>query len=434
VPLGLLLLALTGIGPLIAWRRASVANIRRQFIFPGLAGLSTGVALFALGMRDVYALICYALAGFVFGTIGQEFWKGTAARVRMYQENAAVALFRLVARNRRRYGGYIVHFGMVTMFAAFAGLAFKKDNDVTLKPGETFTTTDPWGHAWTFTSQGVSQFKTLNRYVTAVALDATRDGKRVGIIKSEKRQHVDSRDQPTFEPSTEVGIMETLRQDTYVVLAGVTGSDTAELRITFNPLVWWVWFGGIVMGIGGLIVMWPQAERRRNVQSGYVAVLAPGGEQAVRPEPRVRRGRGERAGRDRRAGAHAPAVRADARGRRGGDARGRARRRRGARAGAAVGRVQRGHGPERVPPGAPSAQAGRGAGAHRGAARRARAHAQVPVSVHARRVHVPHHRLQLRHLAPCTGCDVARGRRAHRDEIIARDRHVRRALVLMSPG
>jgi cytochrome c-type biogenesis protein CcmF len=81
--------------------------------------------------------------------------------------------------------------------------------------------------------------------------------------------------------------METLRQDTYVVLAGVTGSDTAELRITFNPLVWWVWFGGIVMGIGGLIVMWPQAERRRNVQSGYVAVLAPGGEQAVRPEPRV---------------------------------------------------------------------------------------------------------------------------------------------------
>ena len=272
IPLGLLLLALTGVGPLIAWRRASVANIRRQFIVPGLAGAVTGVVLVMAGMRDFYAVVCYTLAGFVFGTIGQEFWKGTGARMRMYGENIAVALTRLVAKNRRRYGGYIVHFGMVTMFAAFAGLAFKKENDVTLRTGETFRTRDPWGHAWTFTSQGVSQFKTLNRYVTAVGLDATRDGRRVGVITSEKRQHVDSQDQPTFEASTEVGILEGAKQDTYVVLAGITGTDRAELRITFNPLVVWVWFGGMVMAIGGLIVMWPQAERRR-VQSGYAAPI-----------------------------------------------------------------------------------------------------------------------------------------------------------------
>jgi len=274
VPLGLLLLALTGIGPLIAWRRASVANIRRQFIFPGLAGLSTGVALFALGMRDVYALICYALAGFVFGTIGQEFWKGTRARMSIHGENPAAALVRLVARNRRRYGGYVVHFGMVTMFAAFAGLAFKKEHDITLRTGETFRARDAWGHDWTFTSQGVSQYKALNRYVTAVGLAATRDGKPVGVITSEKRQHVDSQDQPTFEPSTEVGILETLKQDTYIVLAGVTGTDRAELRITFNPLVMWAWIGAAIMAVGGLIVMWPQAQRRR-VEGGYGAMLPP---------------------------------------------------------------------------------------------------------------------------------------------------------------
>ncbi len=274
VPLGLLLLALTGIGPLIAWRRASVANIRRQFVFPAAVGVATAAVLVALGMRDFYATVCYALAGFVFGTIGQEFWKGTGARMRMYQENAAVALGRLVARNRRRYGGYVVHFGMVTMFAAFAGLAFKKEFDVTLRSGETFRTVDPWGHAWTFTSQGVSQYKALNRFVTAVALDATRDGRRVGVITTEKRQHVDSQDQPTFEPSTEVGILEGPEQDTYVVLAGVTGTDRAELRIAFNPLVVWVWFGGMIMAVGGLIVMWPQAERRR-VQGGYAATLPP---------------------------------------------------------------------------------------------------------------------------------------------------------------
>jgi cytochrome c-type biogenesis protein CcmF len=78
---------------------------------------------------------------------------------------------------------------------------------------------------------------------------------------------------PTFEPSTEVGILETERQDTYVVLAGVRG-ETAEIRITFNPLVAWVWWGGMMMAFGGLIVMWPQAQRRRP-QSGYVTVLRP---------------------------------------------------------------------------------------------------------------------------------------------------------------
>ncbi len=287
VPLGLLLLALTGIGPLIAWRRASVQNLRRQFTVPAAVGLATGAALVALGMRDFYAVVCYTLAGFVFGTIGQEFWKGTRARMSMHGENAFAALARLIARNRRRYGGYVVHFGMVTMFAAFAGMAFKKEFDVTLTSGQTYAARDPWGHAWTFTSQGVSQYKALNRYVTAVGLTATRDGQPAGIITSEKRQHVDSRDQPTFEPSTEVGILEGGKQDVYVVLAGVTGSDKAEIRIAFNPLVWWVWFGGLVMGVGGLIVMWPQAERRAaRRESGYVAVLPPAAApSAAPPEP-----------------------------------------------------------------------------------------------------------------------------------------------------
>jgi cytochrome c-type biogenesis protein CcmF len=281
IPLGLLLLGLTGIGPLIAWRRASVANLRRQFTVPVSVGLATGVALVAVGMRDFYAVVCYTLAGFVLGTILQEFQKGVTARVRMHGENAVTALVHLVGRNRRRYGGYVVHFGMLTMFAAFAGLAFKKEMDVTVKPGQTVAAKDPWGHQWRFTSTGTSQYKALNRYVTAVSFEADRDGKRVGLVTSEKRQHVDSRDQPTFEPSTEVGIMGSLKQDVYVVLAGVTDAETAEVRITFNPLVEWVWFGGMIMALGGLIVMWPQAERRRP-QSGYVAVLAPDSVPAAR--------------------------------------------------------------------------------------------------------------------------------------------------------
>jgi cytochrome c-type biogenesis protein CcmF len=272
-PLGLLLLALTGVGPLVAWRRASIDNLRRQFTVPVAGGAFVGVLLVALGMRDGYALVAYTLAGFVMTTILQEFWKGIGARRRIHGESPVIAFARLVARNRRRYGGYIVHAGMVIIIAAFAGLAFKREFDVTLSTGEAFRATDPFGHEWVFVSQGVSEFEALNRQVTAVALDVTRDGKRLRPIVSEKRQHVDSRGLPTFEPSTEVGILETARQDTYVVLAGVRG-DVAEVRITFNPLVVWVWWGGMLMAVGGLVVMWPQAQRRRP-QGGYVTVLRP---------------------------------------------------------------------------------------------------------------------------------------------------------------
>jgi cytochrome c-type biogenesis protein CcmF len=215
----------------------------------------------------------------VSGTIIQEFWKGVGARRRMYGENPVMALVRLVARNRRRYGGYIVHVGIVILFAAFAGLAFKEEFDVTLKGGETYEATDPYGNQWRFVSQGVSRYDELNRQTTAVLLDSYRNGKKVGVIKTEKRQYMDSRGAPTFQPATEVGIMEGIREDVYVVLAGVIGEDTAEMRITFNPLVWWVWYGGLIMAIGGLIVMWPQAEKRR-AQAGYSTVLQPAEQQS----------------------------------------------------------------------------------------------------------------------------------------------------------
>ncbi len=177
--------------------------------------------------------------------------------------------------NRRRYGGYIMHAGIVLMFAAFAGMAFRGvHGDVRLGPGETFAATDPWGRDWTFTNQGVSEFAVLNRRVTGIALATTMDGKPQGIISSEKRQHVDSRGNATFEPSTEVGIHSSAKQDVYVVLAGVVGDNTASLSIAFNPLVVWAWVGGALIAIGGLIVMWPQADRRC-AQSGYIVRLRP---------------------------------------------------------------------------------------------------------------------------------------------------------------
>ena len=270
-PLGLLLLALTGIGPLIAWRRASTSNLRRQFTWPVASGIAAFAVLFALGMRNFYALVTYLLAGFVFGTIAQEFIKGIGARRRMYSEGLFAASMRLIGRNRRRYGGYIVHFGVVVLFCAFAGQMFKRDLAATVKIGETIKATDAYGHAWTFTSLGVSQFEQLNRRVLAVTFNVTKDGQKMGVLSSEKRQHVDSRGEPTFEPSTEVGILESPSQDVYLVFTGAVDAETAAVHINFNPLVWWVWFGGIMMAFGGIIVMWPQAQKER--ESGYVAEL-----------------------------------------------------------------------------------------------------------------------------------------------------------------
>ena len=281
IPLGLFLLALTGIGPLIAWRKASVQNLRRQFVLPVSAGLVTAAVLFGTGMRDGYAMMAIALGAFVLGTVVQEFYRGMRARHRMHGESPVVAISRLIGRNRRRYGGYIVHVGILTMFVAFAGMTFKVDQEATLKPGETAEVRSPYGHTYKLTHMGVSQYKALNRFVSAASVQVERDGRSLGIMKSEKRQHVDSFGRPTFEPSTEVGIRSDLREDLYIVYAGsVDGTEEAVYRFTVNPLVWWVWFAGVILILGGLLTMWPGgggvAETRRS-QAGYEAVLVGAG-------------------------------------------------------------------------------------------------------------------------------------------------------------
>src|SRR5438309_546773 len=276
IPLGLALLALTGIGPLIAWRRASLPNLQRQFAVPVTAGVFTGLVLLLLGMRDFYALLAMAIGGFVLATVTQEFVRGTRARHRQYDEPYALALGRLLGRNRRRYGGYIVHTGMVILFIAFAGMAFKTETEATLRPGESTVLKSPYGWTYTFTHLGVSQYDALNRQVTAATLEIARDGKRLGVLTTEKRQHVDGLGRPTFQPSTEVGIRSDLREDLYVVLAGlVNGTEQAVFRFTINPLVWWVWYGGMIVALGGLIVMWPGggSPAVKRTQAGYAVRL-----------------------------------------------------------------------------------------------------------------------------------------------------------------
>jgi len=279
IPLGLLLLALTGIGPLIAWRKTSTANLRRQFLWPTAAGLVAAVALLAMGFRGFYVLMSWILSAFVAGTVLQEFYRGIRARMRMYQESPLMALARLVNRNRRRYGGYLVHVGILVYFVAFAGMAFKVTREVTLAPGQSVEIKSPFGNTYSFTHLGVSQYQALNRIVSAASLDVRKNGGKFAVIKSEKRQHIDSFGNKTFEPSTEVGIESGLREDVYVVYAGsIAGTEQSNFAISINPLVWWVWAGGVILVVGGLLAMWPGGRTsapvaRRDIQSGFEARL-----------------------------------------------------------------------------------------------------------------------------------------------------------------
>ncbi|MEE8250305.1 MAG: heme lyase CcmF/NrfE family subunit [Gemmatimonadales bacterium] len=280
IPLGLLLLVLTGIGPVIAWRKASVRNLRRQFVAPVALGVITGAILVVLRFDDFYSGVAVSFGVFVVVAISQEFWRGAGARHRLHGENYPLAFARLIARNRRRYGGYVVHLAIVTYFVAFTGMAFKTEIETSLRPGESATLRSPFGHTYTFTHIGISQYDAANRFVTAASVEVRKNGERVGVMRSERRQYFTASGlgrQSSFQPATEAGIASGLKEDLYIVFGGsVGGTEEAVYRFTINPLVWWVWFGGLMLVVGGTVVMWPSSRlaiAHARPVAGYRAAL-----------------------------------------------------------------------------------------------------------------------------------------------------------------
>lgn len=158
---------------------------------------------------------------------------------------------------RSRYGASVAASGAILVLVALAAQFMREDRGLTLRTGEAAELTDQYGTRWRFVSEGVSRYLILNRRVTAATLAVYRDGAPAGLLTTEQRQHVDSRGAPAYDPSTKAGVIGTVRQDVYAALAGVRGEDMIELRISFNPLMWLVWFGGAVTALGGLIAMWP---------------------------------------------------------------------------------------------------------------------------------------------------------------------------------
>lgn len=266
VPIGLLLLLLTGIGPLLAWRRTSGKSLRKHFTGSGLFGLTCGAVAIALGVRDLYAIISFLFCGFVTGTIAAEFHRGAKARGSSSGESYPVALVNLTRRNRRRYGGYIIHFGVVLLFIGFTGNAFNKDDQVELKYMESAAI-----GPYTLTYEGIVESVNPLTADIVAQLGVYKRGQRLGTMWPHQKVYYKRQDQ---QSTTEVAIRSNLREDLYALYQGIDmrdGEEVALFHLYINPLVMWVWIGAWIITIGTIVVMWPDEREKRTAQRKGVA-------------------------------------------------------------------------------------------------------------------------------------------------------------------
>jgi len=249
-PLGLILLFLTGVGPVIAWRKATASNLRRNVLPPMAFGLFVGMLLFAFGMRHYYALVSFSLCAFVTATVTMEFWRGVRARQAMMGEAPHLALARLIGKNRRRYGGYIIHIGIVMMFLAFTGTsAFKQERQITVNPGESFEIGE-----YTLRYDGVESSDTAHIAYLKANVAVLRDDKFIETLQPEKRFY-----KKPEQPTTEVAIRSTFGADLYLVLGSYDdATKMATILAYINPLVGFLWYGGLVLVFGTFVTIWPQ--------------------------------------------------------------------------------------------------------------------------------------------------------------------------------
>ncbi|HSB68462.1 MAG TPA: heme lyase CcmF/NrfE family subunit [Candidatus Methylomirabilis sp.] len=256
IPLGLGLLFLTGVCPLIAWRRASWKNLQWNFLLPSAASLIAGAVLYLWGIQDALALVSLILLVFVAATIAAEFARGTRARRQMTGEGIPRAFVTLLWRNKRRYGGYIIHLGALFMILAMVGGIFKEEKEAFLKRGDTLAIGRYLVHF-----QDFREIPRRDSAVLAAEVHVSNAGMPLGTLLPQKRFHPGSE-----QPHSMVGVRSSLREDLYLILVNYT-KDGAALKALINPLMMWMWIGSYLMAVGVLIVMWP--DRRESAIARY---------------------------------------------------------------------------------------------------------------------------------------------------------------------
>ncbi|GAC1315769.1 MAG: heme lyase CcmF/NrfE family subunit [Chloroflexota bacterium] len=259
---------LMGIGPLLPWRRASRIHLGNTFLVPVAAALVSLVVMVILSIRDPFALAGFGICVFVLGTIVQEFVRGALARKRIAGENYAWAVAQLIRRNNRRYGGYIVHLAMLLIGAGVIGShVYQQQGQATLAPGQSMSL-----GSYTITAQGLQTIATPGSRTVQAVLDVN------GASLQPGKQYFDNFPQ---QPSTRVGLRSSVSEDLYVVLGGWEGdgpSARVSLAVFINPLVSWIWTGGLLLLVGTVVSLWPsplpsRVARAVSVPSRHVGVL-----------------------------------------------------------------------------------------------------------------------------------------------------------------
>lgn len=248
-PIGLGLLFLMGVGPVIPWRGGSWASLRRNLLGPGLAGVAAGCAAFLLGFRGPWVLTTYALAVFVMGVAVQEYYRGIRARRRTAGEGPVQALAQLFIRNRRRYGGFIVHVGFALVaIGIVSSSAFKVEQEGMLKKGEMLQAGKYQVRFDRLTSgEGPTHVKVHGIFTIF------NESHEAGEMRPGLRFYPRSND-----PIAEVDYWLGLQEDLYVILSSFDRQGAwAVVKVLVNPMVSWIWIGGAIMALGTLIAMLP---------------------------------------------------------------------------------------------------------------------------------------------------------------------------------
>ncbi|MFZ0214131.1 MAG: heme lyase CcmF/NrfE family subunit [Candidatus Acidiferrales bacterium] len=265
VPIALFLLFLTGVGPLLAWRRTSLSSLKRNFAWPLGAAFVAGVIAFALGDRDFYALICLILAVFVTLTIFSEFFRGARVLSARSGDNLFSSVGQLTMRNTRRYGGYIVHLAMVMIFVGISGQAFNRDVQKEMKVGSDLTI-----GPYRLVAQNFDQTSNANYTADRATVEVFEGDKSVMMLYPERRLYTAS-----DITQTVVALHSTLARDLYVVYAGTSPQDnTPVLHVYLNPLVKWIWLGGLVLVLGTVLALIPSRQPQIVLQAVRETALA----------------------------------------------------------------------------------------------------------------------------------------------------------------
>jgi cytochrome c-type biogenesis protein CcmF len=253
-PLALMLVFLMGVGPLIAWRRASRRNLVQSFTLPVSVGVVCGLIAAVFGIHQWYALCAMSLAAFAFTTVMVELRRGVWARRHMVGESTQRAIVNLVAKNNRRYGGYLIHVGVLVAFVGVvASSFFRTEVKQSVRQGQSFTV-GPYRMVY----RGLLSLDSPHLETLSARIDVMKNGALVDSIEPARLFY-----KRPEQPATKVAIRSTPLADLYVVLAGYDDKTaTATFEVFLTPLVWWLWAGGLTMALGTVVVMWPNARER----------------------------------------------------------------------------------------------------------------------------------------------------------------------------